>query len=92
MEANSPSINTMSHEALPLDAPAFARALEELPIDALHSRAAEIQNSIAHLKSSNEQMIPFADEGDQGKLATLLFLIYLLDLLTHSIRLQRSHA
>ena len=56
----------MSHEALPLDAPAFARALEDLPVDALHSRAAEIQNSIAHLKSSNEQMVPFADEGDQG--------------------------
>lgn len=56
----------MSHEALPIDAPGFARALEGLPVDALHGKAAELQNSIAHLKYSNEQMVPFADEGDQG--------------------------
>ncbi|KAL1306740.1 hypothetical protein AAFC00_005405 [Neodothiora populina] len=55
----------MSHEALPIDAPAFARAIQDLPVDALHSNAAELTNNIRHLKSSNEQMMPFADEGDQ---------------------------
>lgn len=55
----------MSHEALPIDAPSFSRALESLPIETLHAKAAEIQNSMAHLRSSNEQMVPFADEGDQ---------------------------
>jgi len=56
----------MSHEALPIDIPAFARALEDLPVDALHTKAAELLNSIEHLKYSNHEMIPFADEGDQG--------------------------
>lgn len=55
----------MSHGALPIDARAFAEALESLPIDALHSKVAEIQNSISHLKSSNDQMMPFAEEGDR---------------------------
>lgn len=55
----------MTHEAQPIDRRAFAEALEALPLDALHSKAAELRNSIAHLKSSNEQMLPFADEGDQ---------------------------
>jgi hypothetical protein len=34
-------------------------------LDALHAKAAELQNSIEQLRSSNEQMVPFADEGDQ---------------------------
>jgi len=55
----------MSHGALPIDARAFSRALESLPIDALHAKVAEIQNSISHLKTSNDQMMPFAEEGDQ---------------------------
>lgn len=56
----------MSHEALPIDIPAFARALEDLPVDALHTKAEELLNSIEHLKYSNNEMMPFADEGDQG--------------------------
>lgn len=55
----------MSHGALPIDARAFSQALEPLPIDALHAKVAEIQNSISHLKTSNDQMLPFAEEGDQ---------------------------
>ncbi|KAF4549419.1 Hypothetical protein D9617_21g096400 [Elsinoe fawcettii] len=55
----------MSSDALPIEPLQFARALESLPIETLHQRAAEILNSIGHLKSSNEQMMPFADEGDQ---------------------------
>lgn len=56
----------MSHATEPINATAFSQALESLPVDALHSKAAELQNSVSHLKSSNEQMLPFADEGDQG--------------------------
>lgn len=55
----------MSHGALPIDARAFSQALESLPVDALHAKVAEIQNSISHLKTSNDQMMPFAEEGDQ---------------------------
>jgi hypothetical protein len=56
---------TMSSEARPIDPLRFAEALETLPLDALHAKAAELQNSIEQLRSSNEQMVPFADEGDQ---------------------------
>ncbi|TKA60184.1 hypothetical protein B0A55_11528 [Friedmanniomyces simplex] len=48
----------------PIDPSRFAAALESLPLDTLHSKAAEIRNSISHLRQSNEQMMPFADEGD----------------------------
>ncbi|KAK5164963.1 uncharacterized protein LTR77_009628 [Saxophila tyrrhenica] len=54
----------MSSGAAPIDPARFAEALESLPLDSLHAKAAELRNSIAHLKSSNEQMLPFADEGD----------------------------
>ncbi|KAK3056314.1 hypothetical protein LTR09_002821 [Extremus antarcticus] len=54
----------MSSGAAPIDPAAFALALEALPLDALHSKAAEVRNSIAHLKESNSQMLPFAEEGD----------------------------
>lgn len=43
----------------------FATAIADLPFSNLYTKAAELRNSIAHLKSSNEQMMPFADEGDQ---------------------------
>ena len=54
----------MSSATQPIDPTRFAEALESLPIDALHSKAAELRNSIGHLKFSNEQMLPFAEEGD----------------------------
>ncbi|PNS19729.1 Retrograde regulation protein 2 [Sphaceloma murrayae] len=54
----------MSSDTAPIPPEEFARALESLPPETLHQRAAEIQNSINHLKYSNEQMMPFADEGD----------------------------
>lgn len=43
----------------------FATAILDLPFSNLYTKAAELRNSISHLKSSNEQMLPFADEGDQ---------------------------
>lgn len=55
----------MSTETNPISPERFALALESLPLDALHAKVAEIRNSISHLRSSNEQMMPFADEGDQ---------------------------
>lgn len=78
----------MSHEALPIDIPAFTRALEDLPVDALHTKAAELLNSIEHLKYSNSEMMPFADEGDQGN--------HIHPFLEHTltdchVRLQRRH-
>ncbi|KAK4966979.1 hypothetical protein LTR66_012013 [Elasticomyces elasticus] len=55
----------MSSNTAPISPAAFASALPSLPLDSLHAKAAELRNSIAHLKSSNEQMMPFADDGDQ---------------------------
>lgn len=54
----------MSSDSRPIDPLRFAEALETLPLDALHAKAAELSNSISQLRSSNLQMAPFADEGD----------------------------
>lgn len=54
----------MSSGAAPISPTRFAAALESLPLENLHAKAAELRNSIAHLKHSNEQMLPFAEEGD----------------------------
>jgi len=50
----------MSSEAAPISSAAFAEALEALPLSALHLKAAEIRNSLAHLEYSNAQLEPFA--------------------------------
>ncbi|EGO52741.1 hypothetical protein NEUTE1DRAFT_91384 [Neurospora tetrasperma FGSC 2508] len=50
-----------SNESLPITPQAFAAALEDLPVSALHLKVLEIYNSIAHLKYSNEQLRPFAE-------------------------------
>lgn len=52
-------------DAQPIDPARFAQALEDLPVDALYSKVSELSNSIEHLRSSNQQMLPFAEEGDQ---------------------------
>ena len=54
----------MSSTALPIPPQRFVEAIKELPLANLHSKAAEIRNSIAHLVSSNQQLEPFVDEGD----------------------------
>ncbi|KAF2002796.1 hypothetical protein P154DRAFT_520564 [Amniculicola lignicola CBS 123094] len=46
----------MSAGALPITAARFAAALESLPLSALHSKAAEIQNSNDHLRRSNKEL------------------------------------
>ncbi|KAF2770985.1 hypothetical protein EJ03DRAFT_250987, partial [Teratosphaeria nubilosa] len=43
----------------------FAHAIADLPHDTLHAKAAEITNALHHLRHSNAQMLPFADNGDQ---------------------------
>ena len=54
----------MSGSSQPVSSARFASALEELPLSKIHETAAEIRNSKAHLISSNEQLQPFAAEGD----------------------------
>lgn len=46
----------MSADAAPISPARFAEALKDLPIGSLHEKAAELRNSIGHLKSSNEQI------------------------------------
>lgn len=58
MESSSTATNT------PITPARFAAALPALPLSALHAKAAELQNAIAHLRSSNVQLREFADGGD----------------------------
>lgn len=55
----------MSSSTQPISSTRFANALQELPLSSLHSTAAEIRNSQMHLESSNRELQPHADEGDQ---------------------------
>jgi hypothetical protein len=55
----------MSAHVQPISAARFAAALPDLPLSSLHAKAAEIQNSIAHLKQSNSQLKQYAEEGDK---------------------------
>ncbi|MCJ1399916.1 hypothetical protein MMC11_003119 [Xylographa trunciseda] len=54
----------MSSNAPPITPARFVAALPDLPLSSLHAKAAELRNSIAHLEASNDQLRPFADEGD----------------------------
>jgi len=54
----------MSAAANPITPARFAAALHDLGLASLHAKAAEIRNSIAHLRASNEQLQVFADAGD----------------------------
>lgn len=55
----------MSSASSPIPPHRFAEAIKELPLANLHFKAAEIQNSISHLGSSNQQLESFAEEGDR---------------------------
>ena len=55
----------MSANAQPITSARFADALQQLPISNLYSTAAEIRNSRKHLQSSNRDLKPHADAGDQ---------------------------
>ncbi|KAJ9668535.1 hypothetical protein H2201_001176 [Coniosporium apollinis] len=55
----------MSATSNPIPPERFAAALTELPLGSLHAKAAELRNSIAHLRRSNEQLAPYARDGDR---------------------------
>lgn len=55
----------MSAQAAPISPERFAAALRDLPLSSLHAKAAEIRNSMAHLRGSNDQLQPLAAEGDK---------------------------
>lgn len=54
--------DTMSSSSTPISPAAFAQAIHDLPVDALYSKAAELLNSMQHLRNSNDQMQEFADD------------------------------
>lgn len=54
----------MSAESRPIPAALFALAIQDLPLPSLFAKGSEIQNSLHHLHRSNEQLKPFADDGD----------------------------
>ncbi|KAF2234837.1 hypothetical protein EV356DRAFT_514733 [Viridothelium virens] len=54
----------MATNSTPISAARFALAIHDLPLSSLHAKAAEIRNSLTHLRSSNEQLQPFANDGD----------------------------
>lgn len=55
----------MTSSSTPIHPHRFAEAIQELPLSNLHLKAAELRNSVAHLHSSNQELQPFADEGDR---------------------------
>ncbi len=57
----------MSAYSTPIPLPRFAAAIKVLPLSNLHSLAAELRNSIAHLGSSNLLLAPFAEGDDVDK-------------------------
>ncbi|KAI9759050.1 MAG: hypothetical protein M4579_002639 [Chaenotheca gracillima] len=54
----------MSSTARPISAEAFELAIKDLLLANLYGKAAELQNSIAHLRYSNEQLESFAEDPD----------------------------
>ncbi|KAL6236410.1 hypothetical protein BDW75DRAFT_112030 [Aspergillus navahoensis] len=55
----------MSAEALPITPAAFAEAIKELTLPVLYGKVAELQNSIAHLRRSNQELRLFIIESCQ---------------------------
>lgn len=54
----------MSHESRPISPTRFREAIQDLPVGNLHAKGAELQNSIAHLKRSNDDLAEFPDDPD----------------------------
>lgn len=54
----------MSADSLPISAPRFAAALKDLSLSSLYAKAAELRNSIAHLRRSNGELAEYARAGD----------------------------
>jgi hypothetical protein len=54
----------MSTEARPISPTRFREAIQDLPLGNLHAKAAELRNSIDHLKRSNDDLAEFPDDPD----------------------------
>jgi hypothetical protein len=57
-------IAAMSHDSRPISPSRFLEAITDLPVGNLYAKAAEIQNSIAHLERSNADLAEFQDDPD----------------------------
>ena len=68
---SAPRSQVMSSNAAPISARRFAEAIQDLPVGSLHSKGAEIRNSITHLSRSNRELRPHAQEGDQDCLEAM---------------------
>lgn len=51
----------MSAEARSISAADFSRAIEDLPLENIYSKASELANSVAHLERSNKQLQEYSD-------------------------------
>lgn len=57
----------MSGESFPILASIFADAIKELPLSTVHAKAAELRNSIAHLRRSNDELKSFVAESCESE-------------------------
>lgn len=62
----------MSAESQPITPARFAEAIKDLPLSNLHAKAAELRNSIAHLKSSNAELEKYYTESGDVDCATYI--------------------
>jgi hypothetical protein len=54
----------MSSDSRPISPTRFREAIQDLPVGNLHAKAAELRNSINHLKRSNNDLAEFPDDPD----------------------------
>ncbi|KIW06820.1 uncharacterized protein PV09_02500 [Verruconis gallopava] len=54
----------MSSESRPISPTRFRAAIQDLPLGNLYAKAAELRNSIDHLKRSNNDLAEFAEDSD----------------------------
>lgn len=80
----------MSADALPISPARFAEALTSLPLGNLFLKAAELRNSIAHLQSSNDQLKPYADEGDRDCAEAITENVEVIGRMEERIRLLKA--
>lgn len=80
----------MSSSSQPIPPHRFAAAIKELPLSNLHSKAAEIRNSISHLEASNQQLKSHADDGDRDCAEAIQENMLVIQRMEERIRLLKS--
>lgn len=80
----------MSADSQPITPARFAAALKDLSVESLHSKAAEIRNSMAHLKSSNEQLREFAMEGDKDCYEAMIENEEVIERMEHRVEMLKA--